>query len=208
MIYVYVLTHHLQESQLFTHHLQGRVSCLPTTCVSYKRESSIYPPPESQLFTHHLFTHHHLRALQERVSYLHNTCKRDQTFTYWSHQRISLAYWSNWSFNEQNTSATPVGCPWTQPRDEFSPSPLVSPNPGLQTASRPAKPHALLRVTCGRRTTAVKRLAHRLKRGKRSGSPGSRGRSSRKKLSDGPPKRTKEAARWHASRFISLGSSK
>ena len=25
--------------------------------------------------------------------------------------------WSNWSFNEQSTSATPVGCPWTQRLD-------------------------------------------------------------------------------------------
>ena len=26
-------------------------------------------------------------------------------------------YWSYWSFNEQSTSATPVGCPWTQRLD-------------------------------------------------------------------------------------------
>ena len=26
----------------------------------------------------------------------------------------TLEYWSYWSFNEQSTSATPVGCPWTQ----------------------------------------------------------------------------------------------
>jgi len=29
----------------------------------------------------------------------------------------AASYWSYWSFNEQSTSATPVGCPWTQRLD-------------------------------------------------------------------------------------------
>ena len=48
-------------------------------------------------------------------------CDRKATSENSLGQRCSAAaprcYWSYWSFNEQSTAATPVGCPWTQPLD-------------------------------------------------------------------------------------------